>query len=286
MNTNDVEIRNVSDTALWVAGYRAEESAREHAAFRDPLAARLAGDRGLALARDMPGGELIAWAIALRTVGLDRLLADAIATGVDTVVNLGAGLDTRPYRMALPAELRWVEVDFPSIVDLKNQVLADEKPACHLERIALDLANRGLRVTTLGRVLAGSRSALVLTEGVLPYLERTDVIALAEDLKKLPPVKYWVQEYYNGGGLRSERFRPWAKKLKAAPIRFHVADWFAFFEPLGWKASRKVRMMDLAEDLKRRPPVSVTRMLFYALRTPRARRTLRERTGYTVLEPG
>jgi O-methyltransferase involved in polyketide biosynthesis len=44
-------IRNVSDTARWAAHYRALESAREDALFLDPLAQRLAGDRGPVLVR-------------------------------------------------------------------------------------------------------------------------------------------------------------------------------------------------------------------------------------------
>ena len=42
-------IENVSDTALWVAIYRAIETDRPDAHFRDPLARRLAGDRGAAI---------------------------------------------------------------------------------------------------------------------------------------------------------------------------------------------------------------------------------------------
>ncbi len=40
-------IENVSDTALWVAVYRAMETARPDAIFRDPYAERLAGDKGV-----------------------------------------------------------------------------------------------------------------------------------------------------------------------------------------------------------------------------------------------
>ena len=39
-------IRNISDTALWAAAYRARENERPNAVFRDPFARRLAGSRG------------------------------------------------------------------------------------------------------------------------------------------------------------------------------------------------------------------------------------------------
>jgi O-methyltransferase involved in polyketide biosynthesis len=55
---------------------------------------------------------------------------EALTSGVDTVLNLGAGMDTRPYRMKLPGDLRWVEFDFPSIVEPESAQLADQQPVC------------------------------------------------------------------------------------------------------------------------------------------------------------
>lgn len=55
----------------------------------------------------------MAFAMTLRTVAIDRLVQMAIARGVDTVINLGAGLDTRPYRMELPPTLRKLPPMFP-----------------------------------------------------------------------------------------------------------------------------------------------------------------------------
>src|SRR6185369_17641435 len=43
-------VSNVSDTARWVATYRAQETARPDALFKDPFAERLAGERGRAIA--------------------------------------------------------------------------------------------------------------------------------------------------------------------------------------------------------------------------------------------
>ncbi len=85
------------------------------------------------------------------------------------VVNLAAGLDTRPYRMALPATLQWIEVDLPGILSYKEEILASEKPACVLERVRLDLSDATARrelFTQLGRRAAKS---LILTEGLIIY---------------------------------------------------------------------------------------------------------------------
>src|SRR6267378_1435202 len=104
-------LEDISDTARWVAHYRALESERPNGILRDPLARRLAGERGRAIAETLPKLSLD-WMIPVRAKVYDELILNVIAEGkIDTVLNLAAGLDTRPYRLALPATLRWIEAD-------------------------------------------------------------------------------------------------------------------------------------------------------------------------------
>ena len=120
-------ITHISDTARWVAYYRAMETMRPDAIFRDPFAERLAGPEGLAIVESMKRGRQMAWAMIVRTAIIDAFLMDAIrGKGVDLVVNLAAGLDARPWRLDLPANLRWVDVDLPGILDYKVEMLKDE----------------------------------------------------------------------------------------------------------------------------------------------------------------
>jgi len=128
-----------------MAVYRARESERADAVFKDPFAQALAGERGEQIAAAMTFGEENAWSFIARTYLFDRFVARAVEGGVDLIVNLAAGLDTRPYRMALPPSLRWVEVDLPEILDYKEGVLGSAKPACQLERVRLDLSNPDAR---------------------------------------------------------------------------------------------------------------------------------------------
>lgn len=105
---NDTPIAHVTDTAFWVATYRANESARPDALFHDPLAGKLAAARGRDIADRIADGQQVAWVVVLRTCIIDDYIREAIAAGCDTILNLGAGLDTRPYRLELPPSLRWV----------------------------------------------------------------------------------------------------------------------------------------------------------------------------------
>ena len=171
---NDPLIRDISDTARWVAVYRARETDRPDAVFRDPFARALAGERGEKIAQALAVDE-IAWSFIARTYLVDRFVTRLVEHGVDLVVNLAAGLDTRPYRMTLPASLRWVEIDLPDILDYKEEILAGATPACALERVRLDLSNVDARRGVFDRLGRGSRMALILSEGLLIYLMAPEV---------------------------------------------------------------------------------------------------------------
>src|SRR5690242_1965351 len=125
------QIENVSDTAKWVAVYRAMETKRPDAIFRDPFAARLAGEKGESIVDSIPRGRQMAWAMIVRTAVFDEIILERIRNGnVDVVVNLAAGLDARPWRLTLPPSLRWIDVDLPGILNHKTEILKDEKPKC------------------------------------------------------------------------------------------------------------------------------------------------------------
>ena len=92
-------LRNVGDTALWAAAYRAEESARDAPLFVDSFARALAGDRGQRLLELVAGQNPYSWIVPVRTYLMDNIIRQAVAAGVKRIVNLAAGLDTRPYRL-------------------------------------------------------------------------------------------------------------------------------------------------------------------------------------------
>ena len=155
-------ITHVSDTARWTALHRATESARSDALFNDPLAERLAGEQGRAIVARVPRSTRNGWWLLARTKIIDDAIIDAIADGCDRVLNLAAGLDTRPYRLDLPADFTWIEADLPELLAEKTRLLADETPRCRLTRKAVDLANPEARDPFLDEALDGAEKALVL----------------------------------------------------------------------------------------------------------------------------
>ncbi|KXP03431.1 class I SAM-dependent methyltransferase [Tsukamurella pseudospumae] len=253
----DDDVRTVDDTARWVAHHRAVESARTDALFRDPFAARLAGASGAAIAASASaapasvGGD--GWYLTARTVLIDRAVTTAIAEGCGTVVNLGAGLDARPYRLDLPADLEWIEVDLPAILDHKASILADESPRCRLRRVPLDLTD----VDALSALLASvnprrsehtrpdqasygrrsvdsQRRTAVLSEGLIMYLSPDEADALADTLLAARIDRWCLDLSAAGvGKLMAQRNQG---ILRRAPWRFLPADGVAHFERRGWVA--------------------------------------------------
>ncbi|MGZ6371194.1 MAG: class I SAM-dependent methyltransferase, partial [Bdellovibrionota bacterium] len=79
------EIGDVSDTSLWVATYRAEETERPDALFRDPYARVLAGEKGARIARSMKSSRYVRWSVVIRTHIIDSYIRSLLEEGVDTV---------------------------------------------------------------------------------------------------------------------------------------------------------------------------------------------------------
>jgi len=252
---DDARISHVSDTALWVAIYRAMETESPEPLFRDPYARRLAGTRGEEIVKNMPQGERFAWPMIVRTAVMDELILHAIETrGVDTVLNLAAGLDTRPYRLQLPGELQWIDADLPDMLDYKAEGLAGETPKCRLESVKIDLTDAAQRDVLFERVGAAAQNVLVVAEGLLVYLHPEQVTELAAALGAQSAFRWWLID------LASPRLmkmldKTWGKEVRAGgtPFLFAPSEGTAFFEPSGWFEHEFRSTGEEARRLKRLP---------------------------------
>jgi methyltransferase (TIGR00027 family) len=227
------------------------ESARPDALFHDDLADRLAGEGGRAIVAAAPRALRNGWWLVARTKVIDDVIIAAIADGCDKVLNLAAGLDTRPYRLELPPEFAWVEADLPDLLAEKEQALADQTPRCRLTRHAVDLADPAARDAFLDEELAGVAKALVLTEGLLMYLEAGDVEALSSAFKR-PEVAWWMFDF-SSPGLQRRMNKQTRGMMASAPFKFAPINGLAFFEELGWRALEVESVFSVAHKYDRLP---------------------------------
>ena len=231
--------------------HRATESARPDALFSDPLAERLAGEHGRAIVARVPRMTRNGWWLVARTKIIDDAIAEAIADGCDRVLNLAAGLDSRPYRLHLPSDFTWVEADLPQLLKEKAQLLADQTPRCRLTRMAVDLADARARDAFFNEALNGATKALVLTEGLLMYLEDRDVVALSEAIKR-PEVAWWMLDFAFPG-LKKMMNKKIAGMLQNAPFKFAPENGLAYFEDLGWRVVEAESLFVAAHRFHRLP---------------------------------
>jgi methyltransferase (TIGR00027 family) len=247
-------IRDISDTAIWAAVYRARENDRRDALFRDPYARLLVGRVGKEIAASLPLGDRASWSWAIRTYLFDQFIRVQVRQQLDMVINLAAGLDARPYRMALPPLLTWIELDLPEIVNYKNRILGDQEPVCRLERFRLDLADIPARRKLFRRLARRTSKAMVITEGLLVYLTRREVAGLANDLATCPGVEHWILDLLSPGLLRFLR-RSVGRKLEqaGAPLRFGPGEGPRFFLPYGWEVMGVRSLLGTAARLHRLP---------------------------------
>lgn len=247
-------VRNVSDTARWVAVFRAIESERPDAVFKDPFARRLAGERGEQIAAAIPFSGKHLWSWTARTYLIDHLVLQEVRQGTDLVINLAAGLDARPYRMELPPSLQWVEVDLPEIVSYKEEVLAGETPVCSLERVRLDLSGAEARRALFARLGAQAKRAMILTEGLLVYLSDEEVGALARDLAGQPSFQRWATDLASPALVRMLQKQMGSQLNQGnAPLKWGPEEGPEFFVLHGWKPLEVHSMLRTGLKLKRLP---------------------------------
>jgi len=254
MTESSSQVRDISDTARWVAYFRARETERPDALFRDPYAGRLAGELGFAIANTLHDGNKHEWAWVARTYLFDQFLSRAIQDGADLVINLAAGLDARPYRMDLPSSLQWVEVDLPDIISYKERILAHDKPRCRVERISLDLSDACGRRELFAGLDARAKKVVVASEGLLIYLTNEEVASLAQDLAASKRFQNWVTDLASPGQLKLMQ-RTTGKQLSqaGAAFKFGPAEGANFFTPYGWDPKEVQGLLKTAAQFNRAP---------------------------------
>jgi methyltransferase (TIGR00027 family) len=281
-----MSIEHISDTALWVAVYRARETERRDAIFRDPYARRLAGCRGEEIARGLGKSRASGSGVVVRTAVFDERIRDAVSNRrVDLVANLGAGLDARPWRLPLPPSLRWVDVDLPDILAYKQDMLRGERPACRYEAIGADLTDAAARTALFAQLGAEASRALVITEGLLIYLAADQVATLARDLATVTSFREWLLDLASPDLLRILN-RDWGPALARghAPFRFAPAEGPAFFGAFGWREAEYRSQLEEGRRLGREMRLMWFWRLLSRFAPPERREVFRRMMGFVRLE--
>jgi methyltransferase (TIGR00027 family) len=278
-------MRTVSDTALWVAVYRAEESERQDALFRDPYARSMAGKRGQAIVDALPFGQSMGWSIVVRTAIMDAAILRCIERGARTVLNLGAGLDTRAFRLKLPRALHWLDVDFPAVTAYRRQCLGGAAPACRHAHVEADLRLAAERERVISDAAANG-PLLVVTEGLLVYLAPEQVNEVAMQLRSEARTRWWLTDLITPL-LKQTMGVIWSYQLNAAEASFQFApdDARAYFRELEWVETEFHSTWTDSIRLGRVAPNGLAWDALVKWAGPAAEAALKRMSGIALLEP-
>ena len=277
-------LTHISDTARWVAVYRAMETERPDAIFKDPFARRLAGAQGEAIVQALPQGRTWAWPMIVRTAVFDEMILRTVAAdGVGTVLNLAAGLDTRPFRLPLPGDVRWIDADLPDMIAYKRAQLATETPRCRLEFVEIDLRDAERRRALFARAVERG-PVLAITEGLLIYLTADQAGALADDLAGAG-LRWWLLDIASPRLLKM-MLKTWQRPLAdaGAPFQFAPEESTRFFEPHGWQEREWRSIWEESLRLKRSMRLAWLWNFIGRFYPKRTREQLRRFSGVALLE--
>lgn len=183
---NDVTI-----TAYLTAVARAEATADPRLEFEDEFASRFADlcPRWIRKITAVTAGPSV---VVARTSIIDRIVSELIAEGnIDACVNLGAGFDSRPFRLSWRPGCEVVEVDAAPIFDVKDRLLPVAGQQVSVERLRCDITDVEKLVDLLAPRTTGKR-LLIISEGLLSYFSDIYIASLATGLSKLGASVTWV----------------------------------------------------------------------------------------------
>jgi O-methyltransferase involved in polyketide biosynthesis len=243
MTREKVNLTGGQETLLITLYAKAEESRLPDSLLRDTFAVevvrRLDYDFSkLKVDRDVLIGS------AIRAKTFDTWTAEFIARTPDaTVLHLGCGLDSRLFRLDPPASVRWFEVDYPNVIELRQRV--------YPVRAGCRLVASSVTAPDWLRAVPTDRPAMIIAEGLLPYLGEQDVPALLDRLTTHLPSGELIFDGYSRLGVR----------IVASNRSIRATG-----ESLGWsiddprQLERLVPRLRLITDLTPYDPVQVARM--------------------------
>jgi methyltransferase (TIGR00027 family) len=241
---------DVAATARITASIRARETARPAGLFRDPLAEVLAGHEAMAAMQAMP--EAVRDRSSMYTVIRTRVFDDWLLTtlgpgrGVAQVVLLGAGFDSRAFRLDWPPGVRLWELDQVSLLAAKEAILARVAaiPGCQRTSLAVDFADADWPGELKSAGLRSEVPTAWLAEGLLPYLAPDVAVGMLDAVRELSsPGSHFAMDVVDEVSISTRNqylagLRQLSPSLKGASFQFGTDDPRQLLADHGWTTTR------------------------------------------------
>lgn len=184
-----------------------------------------------------------------RTRYIDDATRAALSQGIDQLVILGAGLDTRPYRLPGIERVQVYEVDLPSVQDDKKKKL--QKHLGQLPQnvtfIPIDFELQSLEAAFAGTTFDPSRPAVFIWEAVTQYITAEAVHGTLAFVSKSAPGSVLLFTYVLQSIIERRSDIPGADKLM--DFVAHDSPWLFGLEPSDIPAFLEPYHMTLVADI-------------------------------------
>ncbi len=157
-------------------------------------------------------GEAGLLAMAVRAIKMDKAINDFILRHPNaTILNVGAGLDTAYWRVD-NGSIKWVDLDLPDSIELRNHFLPPSDRNPHLEKSVFDPS----WIDDLGDISDG---LFIQVPGVFPYIDRTTIIDFFKSIPQLLPKaeiifdvvstsgKFWITQGIKRSGMKGAELK-------------------------------------------------------------------------------
>lgn len=238
-------LSSVGKTSLYVAAARAYETDHPQRLFSDPYARFLASDEGFVLFSELrafsPGSANDPHpGISIRTRFFDDGLLIAVRElSLEQVILVGAGMDTRAFRLPWIDRIKLFEIDRPEIFDHKEAILQNlnAKERCVRQVVVTDLQENWV-AALINSGFDRHKPTAFLFEGLMFYLKPTTVVRVLETLESVACVGSWLgMDFVDAELLNSPYAQPFLSKLRqlGCPWYFGVSNPKQFLVQYGWQ---------------------------------------------------
>lgn len=181
-----INLEGVSETLLITLCAKAYESKREDAIIKDLKSEEIIEkiDYDFSKLKKKQANQI---GTAIRTKIIDDIVKDIIKTSkngdsnIFTIINLGAGLDTRAIRF-IDDNVYWFDIDFDNVIKLRKTFFSELENNKNYKTISSSILD--FNWIKYIKNIENMGTVIIIAEGVLMYLEEKDVKELIENLAK------------------------------------------------------------------------------------------------------
>jgi methyltransferase (TIGR00027 family) len=243
MPTGRKPMNPISKTAFYCCGSRMLDAEAPNPICGDTYARLFMDEEALAYYAPFRQDTRRAASNVTRSRIVEDVLRRELAKDKTTlVVSVGAGFDSRPYRIEGGD---WLELDEPQIVSYKNGRLPIEECRSRLERIAIDFLTESLADKLAP--YAGRQPVIVVVEGVFAYLQETQIVGTLEALKAIFPKHLLICDLVTDAFWR--RYNKGFQDQLGATV-YTVADPASVFLTHGYRETESVSVLARAVALR------------------------------------